>query len=71
MNYTEVTTSFMIRGLIQNSVQVAKLTVAVQYLWENQKKTHFAQTGAQWDSCATDAVSIKISKKLPTLKLYK
>lgn len=33
----------MKRGLIQNSVQVAKLTIAVQYLQE-KNKTHIAQT---------------------------
>lgn len=38
-SYTEVTTSFMKRGLTRNSVQVAKLTITVQYLQENKKNS--------------------------------
>lgn len=44
MSYTEVTTSFKKIGLTQNSVQVAKLTMTVQYLQGTNKQTHNAQT---------------------------
>lgn len=40
LSYTEViTTSFKKIGLTQNSVQVAKLTMTVQYLQEKKKTT--------------------------------
>lgn len=38
LSYDEVTTSFKKIGLTQNSVQVAKLTITVQYL-QGKKKT--------------------------------
>lgn len=39
LSYTEVTTSFKKIGLTQNSVQVAELTMTVQYLREKHKPT--------------------------------
>lgn len=43
LSYTEVTTSFKKIGLTQNSVQVAKLTITVQYLQETNKQIHNTQ----------------------------
>lgn len=48
LSYTEViTTSFKKIGLTQNSVQVAKLTMTVQYLQE-KKKTTKQTTTLRW-----------------------
>lgn len=68
-SYTEVTTSFMKRGLTRNSVQVAKLTITVQYLKENKINPH-CSNGTK-SPCQKYVVYNKISNKLPTLKLYK
>lgn len=73
LSYTEVTTSFKKIGLTQNSVQVAKLTMTVQYLQETNKSTilnrHHLMVPKpnQTNKQKTRLSKIKPQKKLPTL----
>jgi hypothetical protein len=77
LSYTEVTTSFKKIGLTQNSVQVAKLTIAVQYpqrRGENtrgEERTHGAHLtpfgGTKTKPTKVKGLRLNLEKHLPTL----
>lgn len=79
LSYTEVTTSFKKIGLTQNSVQVAKLTIAVQYPQgrggntRRKGQTHDAHPtpfgGAETKPTKVKGLRLNLEKKLPMLNL--